>query len=367
MEDSRRATRTGDTSLAARLGAALVLLFGAAALPGPGCAAGSGEEAPAEEGDGPIGEAQDELNSAPVCRTIRRGLSGTVNDTFITNFVPSGNYGSNIHAYSQGNPIGKTLLKFSLGVVPPNATVTSANVTLTQTNGGAATVNVRQVTSSWSEGTVTWSTAPTLGAGTVTTFATSPAATVTFGIAPLVQQWVSGAQVNRGIELDQATTYTEYKTSETGTASQRPTLNFCYTVPCAAGMADCDQSNGTCEANLMTSSSNCGACGVSCSGGKSCFAGTCAYAPPPPAGTMTCAGNPSCGKSIYLGTLGACGEACGYQHLCIDPHEVSYSVCVNDPNNPNPHCNPGDILFAQIDNMCSGGCTSQLICITPTP
>jgi hypothetical protein len=364
MQKNHVAPCIHDRTRPARLGTALVVLLGTAALTAAGCFTGPGEPAPAaEEEDGPLGEAQDELNSAPVCRTIRRGLSGTVNDTYITNFVPSWNFGSNIHAYSQGNPIGKTLLKFSLGVVPANETVTSANVTLSESNGGAATVNVRQITSSWNESTVTWSTAPSISAGTVTSFTTGAPSSVTFGIASLAQQWVSGAQANNGIALDQATSYTEYRTSETGTSSLRPTLNFCYTVPCAANMADCDQAGGTCETNLMLSNTNCGACGVACTGGKSCYSGTCAYAPPPPPGTMTCDDDPSCGYSIYLGIAGACGQACGYQHACLDPYVVSYGVCANDPNNPNPHCNPGDVLFGQIDNICSGGCSSLLICV----
>jgi hypothetical protein len=46
---------------------------------------------------------------------------------------------------------------------------------------------------------------------------------------------------------------------------------------CAAGYADCnrDKLHDGCEVSLMTSSANCGACGVACASGFGCVTGVC--------------------------------------------------------------------------------------------
>jgi len=58
----------------------------------------------------------------------------------------------------------------------------------------------------------------------------------------------------------------------------------CAVGSCAAGFGDCDDDATTgCEADLRTSASACGACGVACADGQACYEGhcatTCAFAP----------------------------------------------------------------------------------------
>lgn len=50
----------------------------------------------------------------------------------------------------------------------------------------------------------------------------------------------------------------------------------CPITKCATGFADCDGvlANG-CEANLLTSATDCGSCGAACTTGDTCYAGSC--------------------------------------------------------------------------------------------
>jgi hypothetical protein len=107
-------------------------------------------------------------------------------------------------------------------------------------------------------------------------------------------------------------------TAANGTASCAS--GTCEVTSCTQGYADCDQSavNG-CEASL-SSTTDCGACGVSCSGPNaqfqcshaSCQVAACA------AGFSDCDANPSDGCEVRLASdlsnCGQCGNACSTNH-----------------------------------------------------
>jgi hypothetical protein len=89
----------------------------------------------------------------------------------------------------------------------------------------------------------------------------------------------------------------------------------CAIAACDAGYSDCDgdPSNG-CEVNLLSSSSNCGACGNQCTnahGSTSCSGGSCA--PSCSSGWDSCDGDADDGCETSLTTTsncGSCGSTC---------------------------------------------------------
>ncbi|MDB4930131.1 MAG: uncharacterized protein JWM10_2615, partial [Myxococcaceae bacterium] len=86
----------------------------------------------------------------------------------------------------------------------------------------------------------------------------------------------------------------------------------CSLGACAAGYGNCDGSDGNgCEAALTTTT-NCGACGVACASGQTCTGGAC-RSPVCPPGYGNCDGNDANGCETALNTTtscGACGVAC---------------------------------------------------------
>jgi len=129
-----------------------------------------------------------------------------------------------------------SLIRFPLlPLVPSSATVTSADLTLQLTASVApATLDVHLVTSPWVEITVTYNTMPTF-APVAMSSASLPGPGVTgpivLDVTTAAQQWVSGAVVNEGVLLRQATGKASYASSNAPPATSRPTLNLCFTVP----------------------------------------------------------------------------------------------------------------------------------------
>ena len=147
-------------------------------------------------------------------------------DSMIHEFVPTTNYGTfpllraSRHTYSSGGGSGfyttKALHQFDLSSIPAGATVSSATMKLhVDTNPsaipydshydlGGGTGNgatVKQVATSWGENTVTWSTAPSLMAGSVlvASLGNGSTADVVSNVTGMVQNMVTSG-INNGFE-----------------------------------------------------------------------------------------------------------------------------------------------------------------------
>jgi hypothetical protein len=239
---------------------------------------------------------------------------------------PSGGSATMNTGYAPAPYDNQILLQFDLSALPSggNVNITSAAVNLARgpfAPSAQSAVEVHNVLAPWSEATVTWASFngqydPTV----LTTFSNgfSPANLYpSFGLSGLVQGWVRGTTPNHGVLLrDPLHNLTNLWTSEYANFYSRPQLNVCYTVSCLAGTADCN-GNGAdgCETNLTTSAASCGACGNACSVPNAapacvnsvCQVGSCNL------GFGNCDGLQANGCETLLTTsanCGGCGVAC---------------------------------------------------------
>jgi hypothetical protein len=127
------------------------------------------------------------------------------------------------------SPTESALLQFDLTDMLPSGT-TAAQVLRarlivfpdTITTGG--TVNLYQVTSGWSEGTVTYATKPTV-AGTVAATASIGANNFHyFSVTPMVQSWITTPASNFGVELQASGTTSIAIDSKENTSTSHPAV-----------------------------------------------------------------------------------------------------------------------------------------------
>ncbi|MGG3322357.1 DNRLRE domain-containing protein, partial [Brevibacillus centrosporus] len=170
--------------------------------------------------------------------TLNRTNSVT-RDTYLSSAAPTSTYigvnpidvGTNDIGY-----ISRALVFFDLGLIPNDAIINSASLSLyKQTGVNSRKINMHKITSNWDANT-TWDTTPSFDpavAGTAT-----PVANAAFSIdvKAVVQEWVSGQSANNGIILkqeDEATlnTLVNLSSFENGTVANRPQLTIDYTIP----------------------------------------------------------------------------------------------------------------------------------------
>jgi len=125
-----------------------------------------------------------------------------------------------------------TYIQFNLSTVPAGASVSKATLRLFVDafvkNGS---FNVYPVTSSWTEGTLTWNLAPTIGAsvaGPVSLTTASLNQFVLIDVTTLVQGWVSSTTVNNGLALELVGTTGSFSfdSKESDFASHQPELEI---------------------------------------------------------------------------------------------------------------------------------------------
>jgi hypothetical protein len=163
-------------------------------------------------------------------------------DTYIDAGSPLSNYGAD-NAFQVRPDNGadrRGLLKFDLGSIPANSTITSATLYLyEQGNKTAQTTYLYRVTSNWSESTATWLTWTLPGgdfdSGT-SYFGFIPDQNncmLTMDVTSLVQAWVNGVYNNYGLLLYSLgpNHIIPYASKEDGTASRWPKLDIVYAVP----------------------------------------------------------------------------------------------------------------------------------------
>lgn len=120
---------------------------------------------------------------------------GSVPTSFQIGYVDAGSYEK-----SRG------LYQFDLSVIPAGATITSATFNLYQNglaNGTDLTIDLHQVTSSWSEGTVNWNTQPSFSATPEVSLVLDNTINLwrTWDVTSLVDDWHNGVVTNNGMVL----------------------------------------------------------------------------------------------------------------------------------------------------------------------
>jgi hypothetical protein len=383
MVGTMRGTRVPRAALA------LAGVVGLGLTAGAGCSdsAPGGQGGAAVEGA--VTEGKQALTSAPVCLSIRRqGAAGTVFDAGIVNKTPPKNYATS-QTMSLGPAAGydsQVLLQFDLSAIPSGSStnITTATVNLARgvvAPSGPGTLEVHRALAPWSEATVTWqSFAGAFDPLSAATFSNQPTFP-SFGLQALVQGWVRGTVPNYGVLIkDPGAAVTNLWTSEYGNFYSRPELYVCYTITCAPDFADCN-GNGAdgCETNLVTSAASCGACGNACNvanAAPACVGGACQVASCN-LGFGDCDGSAANGCETLLTTTadcGGCGVPCARAHgsascatgtCALTGCSAGFFDCDGNPANGcealpcgnNGHCTTGAQCASAV---CQGG-----FCATP--
>jgi collagen triple helix repeat protein/TGF-beta propeptide len=126
-------------------------------------------------------------------------------DTFSLSSSPRSNFGSwPLLAVQHGS---NSYLQFNLSNLPANASIGKATLRLyVDQFSRAGNFDVFEIDSAWSEGSLTYNNAPTLGSSATGGQATAISNSslnqfVVIDITPLVQQWVTGVLPNHGLAL----------------------------------------------------------------------------------------------------------------------------------------------------------------------
>jgi hypothetical protein len=131
-------------------------------------------------------------------------------DTYTYNFAPTTNYGGDetlqISSLGDADVVHQrsSFLRFDLSAIPNDAVILSADLRLyltSATYGGEGRLKAAEGT--WTEYGLTWNNSPSLSGLTYDTRSWGVGATGwrTWSAPQLVQEWVSGARVNRGLAL----------------------------------------------------------------------------------------------------------------------------------------------------------------------
>jgi hypothetical protein len=156
---------------------------------------------------------------------------------------------SELRVKSENGHLNRSLLQFDLSSLPSGASVSSATLSLyvKDASGGAVTINARSVTNSWVESEVTWK-ARNKAANLLWTTAGGDFGAVvsstsvdntkdvwrSWNVTSLAANWVATPASNYGVILEAAVTdpktEKKFKSSDDGTATERPKLEVCYTT-----------------------------------------------------------------------------------------------------------------------------------------
>lgn len=132
------------------------------------------------------------------------------------------------------------LVEFDLSGIPTGATINSATLDLFHSLNGNLNrrYDVFRTTSSWSEGTVTFNTAPTFAATAVASLVILDNNTEVhrqWDVTNTVSNWVDGTFTNFGFWVEeipvQGLGSAYFESSDTATASERPLLIVDYSIP----------------------------------------------------------------------------------------------------------------------------------------
>ncbi|MEO7330917.1 MAG: MopE-related protein, partial [Minicystis sp.] len=384
-----RATRSARRGgpLVAQLALAAITVLGLGLSSSAGCSSGLDSAGQGGQGGGggqeSIGRARQAVVPT-ICIDLGRVGALKAYDAFITPEKLNTNYGAQTTAFSgttiPGPEIAQAIFKFATTTIPPSAIVSNATLKLSQFNTGPGTGRLHRVTAPWDENTVTWASFGGAFSPTIIESFSNASASLSIPLTATVQGWVNGTIPNHGFLIDQPeTTLTRYRTQEWLAVAQRPRLSVCYSVPCAAGTADCDgNAQNACEADLASPQS-CGFCGNVCvvpNAAPACNAGVCAIGACN-MGFADCNGLAADGCETLLTTsanCGACGVTCAPAHgqgscaggtCTLTACNAGFADCDGNPKNgcePHP-CADGSICATGAD--CASGVCAKGFCAAP--
>ena len=322
--------------------------------------------------------------------------------------TPNTNYGTKITSVTGiSNTTRIALMGFDLAPIPAGMAITSATVTLKETNNnGAATINVHRATAGWTQNGVTWANfGSAIASPPVTSFSNGGPGylgQVSFNITALTQGWVNGSIPNQGIGLVSNDPDSTFATAEHPIVASRPVLNVCYSNLCAGvvcAASDQCHSAGTCNPNTGACSNPALVNGTACSDGNactttdSCQAGACSGG-----GAVTCAAADQChGAGSCDPNTGACsnpalanGTTCNDGNACTQTDTCLTGACAGgnpvtcsatdschtggtcdpstgacEPSAPKAVgsvCDDGDACT--LDDTCQASCTAQSVTFT---
>ncbi len=200
----------------------------------------------------PILSAPASLAQAGVtCQVFQPGPM-TGRDAYIKQDKPDERRGgdSELRVKTENGKLNRSLLQFDLSSLPAGSVVVSATLSLyvKGASGGPVTINAHQVITSWNEAEVTWEARDkaagllwvTRGGDYDSAVAGSTVVDNTtnvwrsWNITNLAATWVMTPTSNFGLILEAAVTdpktEKKFKSSDDGTASQRPKLEVCYSL-----------------------------------------------------------------------------------------------------------------------------------------
>ncbi len=152
---------------------------------------------------------------------------------------------------TESGKLNRSLLRFDLSGLPAGSLIASATLSLwvKEVRDGNATINAHKLTNSWTEAEVTWKARDkaanqlwsTLGGDYNAVLIDSEAVVkdvknywALWNLTAAAQDWLTNPAANYGVILESPVTSpkneTKFKSSDDGTASQRPNLEICYST-----------------------------------------------------------------------------------------------------------------------------------------
>jgi streptogramin lyase len=174
----------------------------------------------------------------PVCLDFQRGVGGNVIDSWTNSGQPTTNFGTGttLNTGVFGGTTRRAYLQWDVSAIPANAVIQSATLTLFQTaSTGPANLSLLRSNGTWTETGLTFANQSTVVVPPVSTTTVLGAPTnvyFSFDLATLVQQWVNGTYVNKGVAIQQGGGNAAlFSSSDAATPANRPAIDICYVIP----------------------------------------------------------------------------------------------------------------------------------------
>lgn len=158
-------------------------------------------------------------------------------DSYVDSTTPGQNFGT--ETTMRISDVNRSLLKFDVSSIPSGATVTNAELVLCFSSilslAAGRTHELNRATSSWAEGSVTWSNQPGSTGPAVTWTVPLVTGCTSLDVTAAAQAWVDGSFTNDGWWITDQNessasilSEVQYATSEDAVLGRRPTLNVTY-------------------------------------------------------------------------------------------------------------------------------------------